>query len=121
MQFGKSIIYSSNNRGPGIDRRHGVRVFGPNRKEREKEDRQTDRQTDKREGRKNLGSITSRCSGNEPTLAGPEGAAEIDPRKNRARSTSLVRVLEMVNKQMLLCYHVIGQWAWTASVLPGIQ
>lgn len=104
LQFGKSLIYSSNNRGPGIDRRHGVRVFVPNRKEREKEDRQTD----KREGRKNLGSFTSRCSRDEPTLAGPEGAVEIDPRKNRARSTSLVLVLEMVNKRMLLCYHVIG-------------
>ena len=59
----------------------------------------------------NLGSITSRCSGNEPTFtpeetgffsgskAGPEGAAEIDPRKNHTRSTSLVRVLGMVNKR----------------------
>ena len=26
-----------------------------------------------------LGSITSHCSGNEPTQAGPEGAAEIEP------------------------------------------
>ena len=32
---------------------------------------------------KTVGSITSRCSGNEPTLgkAGPEGAGEIEPNK----------------------------------------
>ena len=62
----------------------------------------------------NLGSITSRCLRNEPTFtpeetgffpgrkAGPEGAAEIDPRKNGARSISLVRVLGMVNKRNVI-------------------
>ena len=51
LQFGKSFIYSSNNRGPSIDRGHGVRFVGTNRKEREKEDRQPDRLTDRRAGR----------------------------------------------------------------------